>query len=281
MSKKKSRERVQIGSIKGIFELSKLDYTDIAIGYHDNINLEFQFDLSPENYLQFAKSDLKENSEKGLINGLSNAKRSIDCLVESVLNSLSINPNAIPPNVEDFFREVLSEEERNIKPKSLKLFCALGFAPSILISEVRTLRNKIEHDYVIPKKQDVVKAIEVADLLLNNVKAKEIYSASIDLTDRKSQIKDEYGSSAITGVYFTDNYFSKENDKCKFELQVFGDDWNYYPFSGEEIEYFYFLRAMFIAAHDEDNLRNTIKLMFNHIDLKIPKKHLKVVQVHR
>jgi len=281
-NKTHKKEEIRIDDIQEFFDLAKVDLTDLAIGYHDSINLDFEFPLSPDKYLKFAKSDCREGSEKGLINALSNAKRSIDCLVESVLNSLNINPNSISDNTNVFFGDVLSGTESKIAPKSLKLFCALGFAPSILISEVRTLRNKVEHDYVIPKKADVIKAIEVADLLLNNVKAKEIYSATIDITDQQSQKKIEGDWGSITGIYFSERFSKRENGVCKFTLECFAkDNWLHYHFQGNELVYFYLLRAMFTAAHDEETLAITIKSMFNHIETKTPKKHIKIATVHR
>lgn len=278
----KKKEEVAVNDIQDFFDLVKVDLTDIAIGYHDNINLDFEFPMSPEKYLKFAKSDLKDGSEKGLINALSNAKRSIDCLIESVLNSLHINPNSIPEAVNSFYEDVLNDVEKQITPNSLKLFCGLGFAPSILISEVRTLRNKVEHDYVIPLKSDVVKAIEVADLLLNNVKAKEIYSGTIDITDRQSQIDIEENRRNIKGIYFDKSYLTCENSNCTFQLRWYTETKRIiYYFKGNELVYFYFLRSMFIAAHDEDALASTIKSMFNHINTKTPKKYIKISQVYR
>lgn len=284
MSEELSRKRnkVKFDSLDELIDLAKVDFTDLSIGYGDNINLNYSFQVSPEAYLKYAKSDLKIGGGKSLINSLSNAKRSIDCLVESVLKSLNIDPNKIPENAIKFCDLVLDENEKNIKPKSLKLFCALGLAPSILISEVRTLRNKVEHEYVIPELTDVVKATEVADLLLNNVKAKEMYSCCIDITDVKSQLKadSEYGG-AITGLYFNEIYPQKDERVCEFALEFYGDDWNSYYFTGDELVYFFFLRAMFIAEHDEDNLKETIALLLNYVNIKTPKEHVKITQVHR
>ncbi|WP_298769169.1 hypothetical protein [uncultured Shewanella sp.] len=278
-SKKKD---INVSSLEELFEISKVDFTNLAIGYHDNINFEYAFPVSPDTYLKYAKSDLKNGDDKSLINALSNAKRSIDCLVESTLKSLNIDSSSTDPNLINFCNEVLDESQQRIVPKSLKVFCALGLAPSILVSEVRALRNKVEHEYVVPSLSDVTKAIEVADLLLNNVKAKELYSACIDIIDLKSQLKSDskYGAS-ITGLYFNEVYPKKEKGICEFVIELYSDNRYSYNFTGEESAYFYFLRAMFIAAHDEDNLKDTIKMSLNNINIKTPKEHVKIVQVHR
>ena len=100
----------------------------------DLVNFEyFDFEITPKEYLKFAKQDLKDNSDRALVNALSNAKRSIDCLIESTLQGLSIN---IEKNdlINDFCNKVLSKENKSIEPMILKLFTALGFAPSVLIT---------------------------------------------------------------------------------------------------------------------------------------------------
>lgn len=137
----------------------------------------FDFKISPKEYLKFAKQDLKDGSDRGLINSLTNAKRSIDCLIDATLTGLNINvKDNIPKEAIDFSNTILAGEDKNIQPTQLKLFCALGFAPSFLISEVRLLRNKIEHDYELPKIKDVKKAIEVAELLIETVCFKGVNS---------------------------------------------------------------------------------------------------------
>jgi hypothetical protein len=284
MTNKKFREQVKIETFDELFQISKIDFTNVIIGYHDNISLGYTSPISPDLYLKYAKLDLREGGDKGLINALSNAKRSIDCLVEAVLNSLNINPDSITDSAIKFCDEVLEGQQKNISPKSLKLFCALGFAPSILISEVRTLRNKVEHDYSIPDLLDVNKAIEVADLLLNNVRAKEAFSSCIEITDEKSRFKvNGFEFIPITGLYFCDRY-PEDNDQGvnKFDLEFLTDTyWYKYQFIGNELIFFFLLRAMFTAAHDEDVLIDTIKMMLNYVKIKTPLEFVKISKVHQ
>ncbi|HDZ3733787.1 TPA: hypothetical protein RSW61_005479 [Vibrio harveyi] len=271
-----SKEIEKVSSPKQVFEHVKLDYTNISVGAHDNINFGFKFQVMPFDYLSYAQKDMSEISPKGLINALSNAKRSIDCLIEVVLRSLSIDPNNIEKSALDFCAHVLSEKEQDIKPMSLRLFCALGFAPSFMISEVRNLRNKVEHEFHIPEEFEVVRALEVSELLINNVKAKEIFSSTIDISDVKRFEK--AGEGYITGVYFEQDYKTggfklSGTGKCGLEVE--------YEFNANETEYFYLLRAMFVADHDREKLVTTIYKLLDVLDIATPSEFRKVRSVHR
>jgi hypothetical protein len=261
---------------KEVFEHVKLDYTNLSIGAHDNVNFRFSFPVMPFDYLNYAQKDMSENNQKGLINALSNGKRSIDCLIEVVLRSLHIDPNNIERAALDFCADVLSDKEKDIKPTSLRLFCALGFAPSFMISEVRNLRNKVEHEFQIPNELDVIRALEVSELLINNVKAKEVFSSTIDISDVKRH--ENAGDGYITGIYFEEDY--KTND-----FKISGQDRNNseieYYFNTKEPEYYYLLRAMFVADHDREKLTNTIYKLIKILDVKTPNQFVKAQDIHR
>ncbi|WP_370550414.1 hypothetical protein NMD63_09930 [Edwardsiella tarda] len=261
---------------KAVFEHVKLDYTNLSIGIYDNISFDFKFKVSALDYLKYAQKDIRNVDPQSLINALSNAKRSIDCLIEMVLRSLSINPDNIGQSELDFCARFLSKKEQDVRPYSLRLFSALGFAPSFMISEVRNIRNKVEHEFHIPDEQDVIRAIEVAELLINNVKAKEIYSATIDISDIKRY--NRLGDGFITGIYFykddftSDFYLSGSNSKGeKIE----------YKFKPDDAEYLYLLRAMFTAEHDTDKLENTIYNLLELMNIKTPSQHRKINNIHR
>ncbi|MBY8166579.1 hypothetical protein KW507_07840 [Vibrio fluvialis] len=263
-------------SPKEVFEHVNLDYTALCIGAYDNINFNFSFPIMPFDYLNYAQKDMSENSQRGLINALANSKRSIDCLIEVVLRSLYIDPNNIEKAALDFCTEILVGKEKDISPASLRLFCALGFAPSFMISEVRNLRNKVEHEFQIPNELDVVRALEIAELLINNVKAKEIYSTTIDISDAKNY--EPVGDGYITGVYFSEDYQTKSfqllgKNKSKIECV--------YTFDTKDTEYYYFLRAMFVAYHDDEKLINTVYKLIEVLDVKTPRQFVKVKSTHR
>lgn len=46
------------------------------------------FEVTPEEFLNFAKMDYKDNSKKGLVGAVTNAKRAIDCQIDWIINYL-------------------------------------------------------------------------------------------------------------------------------------------------------------------------------------------------
>lgn len=194
----------------------------------------------------------------GIINALSNSKRAIDCLIENTLKNFSINPKKISNVAIEFCNDVLGQDN-NISPISLKLFCALGLSPSLLVAEVRELRNKIEHEFNIPQINDVLRAYEVAELLINNIKAKEIYSCHIDISDFGKH--GDLSWDSFSGLVFDAPFRLKSDELGNFRL-IYKDKngLNYiYNFNSEDKEYYYFLKAMFIAGFDPDELRGCIE----------------------
>lgn len=246
--------------VKDFFKEANLNYKDLSVTYSDNINFENYFDLTPDDYLKFSKIDLKQRDERGLINALSNAKRAIDCLIENVLRNFNINIKKLPKEALNFCDEVLSNDDKQISPASLRLFCALGLSPSILVSEVRHLRNQVEHEFSSPKKEDVLRAYEVAELLINNLKAKELYSCAIDI----SSIEISTNTVNSIGFDFKSSY-SKEHNRFYINAYDGKGGVSYYYFKQEDKVYYYFLKAMFIAEFDLEELASCIKLIIKEI----------------
>lgn len=260
------KNEITVNTIKELFDIAELDYKNLSIGLTDNINFINFFDLTPDNYLYFAKTDLKQKDDRGLINALSNAKRAIDCLIENTLKNFNINLKKVPKAALSFCEDVLDEDNKSISPFSLRLFCALGLSPNLLVSEVRSLRNKIEHEFNIPEKQDVIRAYEVAELLVNNLKAKEIYSCNIDISDIGRHGKSEWYK--FTGITFGPIYSFQEQNFEGFQLNYWGkDNQKYlYIFDPEDKEFYYFIKAMFIAQFDNEVLIECIKSIISRIE---------------
>ncbi len=230
----------------------------------------FDFPVTPREYLKYSKQDLKDKSNKGLINALSNAKRSIDCLIEATLMGLNINiKNNIPKEAMEFSNSILEGEDKNIQPSQLKLFCALGFAPSFLISEVRELRNKIEHDFEIPERNDVKKAIEVAELLIETVDNKGVHSYTLSIVNEN---KDQ--------IISIENYdVRSDTNKDVIYLEFNDDEDLYYVSHCNEIIYYYLIRAMITSGSDEDDLKESIRLLIKHIVIEQPLEYINIKKV--
>ncbi len=257
---------VKFNSAKELFDKMALDYTNLSVGYADNINFEDNYELTPEDYLNFTKQYLKQRDERGLINALSNAKRAIDCLIENILKNFDINIKNLPKVALDFCDDVLKNESKLINPLSLRLFCALGLSPRILVSEVRNLRNKVEHEFNNPKIEDVLRAYEVAELLINNLKAKELFSCSIDISDNNKH--EGLGAGYISGIRFSDTYSELKENGSFYIYCCDATDQTYYHYylKQEDKIFYYFLRAMFIAEFDLEELELCIKKIIREIN---------------
>ena len=252
------KKEIVLNSSKELFDIAELDYKNLSIGFVDNMSFVNFFELPPNAYLSFAKIDLKQKDDRGLINALSNSKRAIDCLIENTLKNFSINIKKIPKVALSFCDDVLGDENKNINPISLRLFCALGLSPSLLVAEVRELRNKIEHEFNIPEKKDVLRAYEVAELLINNIKAKEIYSCKIDISDIHKHGDLSYDH--FSGIVFQAPFRLSTEEIGDFRLEFINEnrDEYSYTFNQEDKEYYYFLKAMFVAEFDSDELMTCI-----------------------
>lgn len=276
----KVKSRRDVDNLDEVFHNARVDFSNISVGCHANVNFKFCLTVIPEDYLRFARKDFATGGNRGMVNALSNAKRCIDCLIDCVFKSLGLNLAIADEVVNQFCDDVLDSHARAIKPRSLRLFTALGFAPTLLINEVRRLRNSVEHEWSIPETIDVKRAIEVAELLLNNIKAKEHYSASIDITDHKSQTG-HHGH--ITGVFFSEASQVNSNDSSTFIIrstQTREGERLQYRFSGHELSFLYLLRAMFVGYHDEEALKDTVQKLLFKLDLQTAKEKINVVTAH-
>lgn len=130
------------------------------------------FDITPEDFLIFAKQDYKLLDKKGFIGSLSNSKRAIDCQIDWIISYLgfdylNFNEKRYPEIkliIEEFENELKHHKDLTMK---LRFIQALEIAPTFLISKIRKIRNELEHEYVLPKKEDVRDAIEIAELFIN------------------------------------------------------------------------------------------------------------------
>ena len=117
-----------------------------------HLPLSVPFELKPEDFIAFAKEDLKENTERSMVNALSNIKRAMDCRVLSLLYFLGIYGKA-------------KKENWNF-PKSADFLLRVGvLAPNILKKNNRK-RNELEHDFKKPTCEEVTDYFDVASLFL-------------------------------------------------------------------------------------------------------------------
>ncbi|CAI3701536.1 hypothetical protein [Clostridium neonatale] len=131
-----------------------------------------KFGLSPEDFLKFAKQDLKNLDNKGLVEGLSNSKRAIDCQVDWIISYLGFDYLNFNEQHYPYIKSMINEFEaetyfdKNLSFK-LRFLQAMEITPIFLIAKIRKLRNELEHEYLMPQKDEVREAVEIAELFIN------------------------------------------------------------------------------------------------------------------
>jgi hypothetical protein len=128
------------------------------------------FELKPEDFMRFAEEDLKEKSERSLVNALSNIKRAIDCRIASLLYFFGILKKA--------------KKENWSFPQSSDFLLKIGvIAPSIL-KKINTKRNQLEHDFKKPTCDEVTDFLDVASMFLGvtNRFFQKAYTGEFEIT---------------------------------------------------------------------------------------------------
>ncbi|MFA4848154.1 MAG: hypothetical protein WC626_00355 [Methanoregula sp.] len=115
--------------------------------------IKTDFDLKPNDFLRFAKNDLKANYEHHLINSLTNIKRTIDCQIDSIFVGLGINTKK-------------SETEHWNFPEKIDILNKLGILSPEILGIINTQRNDLEHRYSNPNEKNVKLALDIAQLFL-------------------------------------------------------------------------------------------------------------------
>lgn len=137
------------------------------------------YDMDPWEFQSFAKQDLEDNSERGRINALGNAKRAIECRVDELLTLLN-------------FR-CFSASYRWGLPYKMRILKTFGIsAPNILLDYIAQKRNLLEHEYLSPKDPEQIRYVaDLAELFLSatdkHIEKGYIYSAAISHTRYKGE----------------------------------------------------------------------------------------------
>ncbi|CAG7653180.1 hypothetical protein PAESOLCIP111_06717 [Paenibacillus solanacearum] len=126
------------------------------------------FELTSRDFLEFAEIELSKLDNAGLINCVSHIKRAMDCQLDSFLYAYNLY-------------KPFKDRKLGID-KKLDFLNEAGVFSSRSLSRLNIIRNKMEHEYEVPKIQDI-----------------EIYfdlvSAFVSILERHILILDVYGSS--------------------------------------------------------------------------------------
>ncbi len=194
------KQDTTISELEELYKNCKIDWTNFYIEMDECLcDSEITFEIMPEDFLRFAKNNLKVNNIENCINAMSNAKRAIESQIDLLIKTIGydfkkFNKKNSYIETKKFIKLNYNENNYNgITPK-IKLLNILGLAPTLIISEIRKLRNRLEHEYIAPAFKETKKAVEVAELFLNSSNRKLSYSLShMAIANKKSSQEYVYG----------------------------------------------------------------------------------------
>jgi hypothetical protein len=159
--------------VKQFIEGAKPDWADLYFDPDSGSGYSCPFAMRPEDFITYAKADFFNADAKGLVNALSNAKRAVDCQVDSFLVAIGLDPENLDKQLgKEGIRFVGNGQSSGSGPLKFRLLQALGFATPSIISRMRRLRNLLEHEYKKPRRKDVSDAIDVAELFVQACRGK-------------------------------------------------------------------------------------------------------------
>lgn len=218
-------------------------------------------EISPKEFLAYAKEELELGTTQGLINSLANAKRAIDCQIDELFHLYGIELDAENNNQQKFVNSFTYHQDT---PYRLKIIQALGLAPAYLISKARLLRNKLEHYYKKPKLESVKEAVDVADLFMRSSDMRyRLLESRFNITDEKN-----IGDKCLftTGL---EVQFDSKNKLFSVIVKVDEKPDQEFNISATEVAFYALLRLM-NAIDDEFESQNSMRCLLTLIGHPIP-----------
>lgn len=260
--------------LKAFIELGKLDLNGIYFTRDSGAHFYYDFSVTPEDFITFAKADFFKADQRGLVNALSNAKRAIDCEVDSFINSIGLHSDNLaselgPNGIASFsFSRQLTDG-----PLKFKFLQAIGVATPGIINKMRKMRNLLEHEYKIPKRKDVGDAIDIAELFVHGCAARtknvttnfSIGSGVTKARGRRQVAKEFYiqfeeGSPPLFEIHFWDHKkIAKNGTGAEPTIQVKPRDEGFMPL----------LKLMWHVDYNKD-MSEMVKLFLIEIGFQLP-----------
>ncbi len=134
--------------------------------------------LEPRDFLDFAIEDSAAlEKERNRVNCLGNSKRAIDSQVDRLVQRLGFFP--------------LARKERWNIPRKLKFISQVGVVAPRILRRLNSLRNRLEHEFAPPSKEQVEDALDVTTLFLSYAELVPLPSLNWGLPD-KSTVRYDY-----------------------------------------------------------------------------------------
>jgi hypothetical protein len=116
--------------------------------------VKLPWDILPSEYVQFAQKDAEGTDTHSIVNALSNAKRALECQIDSLMLALGLESIA----------------KRLSVPKKLDLLNNLRVIAPRVLRKVNKHRNEMEHAYTCPDQEVVMDFVDVVSLFVEATK---------------------------------------------------------------------------------------------------------------
>ena len=239
----------------------KINLSDSLISSDDAYYLEYVTTLEPVDYLSFAKKDIQCENPRGIINALTNCKRTIDCALYNTISWLGYE-NDGQDNVS--LSNYINENLTGITDLqfSLKIASSFKLVPIMIVSNVRKLRNVIEHKFEIPDSIETEGSVEISEMFYKSIENRIHNMTGVEITDIKRYEKTKEGF--ISGLKI-----SKEDDcvELYFEKKTI----NVFP---NELLYPYLIQLM-LEFTDFEVFKKAYQKFVSKIYPEIPLDNIK------
>jgi hypothetical protein len=137
--------------------------------------LEFNFEISPHEFVAQAALDLQSGGQSALFNSITNSRRAILCEMDRVLGGLGF-----------------CVERMSTKSKT-DLLRFLGLPTPNILRKVGQTRNELEHEYKIPPKDKVEDALDIAALFVHALdRHLETFWGDFYFGNKDEQMEDDF-----------------------------------------------------------------------------------------
>lgn len=163
--------------------------------------IDSEFQISADEYMSYARADLRSSLDHKFINALANGKKALECRIETILKGFGLFENIKPWNF----------------PSKVDCLSKIGILTPQVLKRINRKRNLVEHHYMIPDEEKVKDFIDVVELFLETTENLE---------------KKFYG---YAGFYNPN--LNETNLNWWFEIKILSDESKVF-FRSEKVEYF-------------------------------------------
>lgn len=166
------------------------------------------YDISPDEFLEFADNALALETKEGIVNAVSNLKRALDCQMDMFFESI---------NLKSIF------DKKNLKfEKKTQFLADIGLMQNRTINKLNSMRNKMEHEYKIPDISDlhtyyelVWSVVKIAELYLELFCANGEIQLSFGMKNKEYFLVLEYNAAGRAFQFEIIDWTEKNNRKQK------------------------------------------------------------------